>query len=202
MATPTSTQALAKFAKGRTSNKKTYCSHTGKLHVTLSGFTGGRDSGQYLTNKACPYPEEFCEHIAPVLVNPAPTNRKLQESEKTLMAAKTIDVPPPDHYWTHLPKHNGWKACTSCKRQRKHCKDKTRAAARVQDVEIPESTGRINREKGTHEIWRRCYFGQHYCAENDRQIPSLRYHIHDNSRPEIWLDGWVSAPLEVYHQRS
>ncbi len=35
--------------------KDSICSKTGKPHVTLTGFIGGAEKGQYKTNKACPF---------------------------------------------------------------------------------------------------------------------------------------------------
>ena len=37
------------------------CSRTGKPHEVLSGFVKGAPKGQYKTNRACPYPEAFCD---------------------------------------------------------------------------------------------------------------------------------------------
>jgi hypothetical protein len=44
--------------------KDSICSKTDKPHTTLSGFLGGADKGQYLTNRACPYPKDFCTYVA------------------------------------------------------------------------------------------------------------------------------------------
>ena len=46
------------------------CSKTGKPHTTLSGFVGDAEKGQYKTNRACPYPHEFCTYCADLIVNP------------------------------------------------------------------------------------------------------------------------------------
>ena len=41
-----------------------YWSKSGKPHTTFSGFVGNATKGQYKTNRACPYPEEFCTYVA------------------------------------------------------------------------------------------------------------------------------------------
>ena len=107
------------------------CSRTGKPHETLSGFTNGASKGQYKTNKACPYPLAFCQHIVEYIVAPTISFPvKMRENVQAAMPVGpkvSMEKPPPDHYLTHLPKHPGCKACMNCKVQRKHCRDQTKA---------------------------------------------------------------------------
>ena len=44
-------------------------SRSGKPHVTLSCFTNAASKGQCNTNKACPYPLEFCKHTVEHIVD-------------------------------------------------------------------------------------------------------------------------------------
>ena len=99
----------------------------------MSGFVDGAPKGQYKTNKACPYPPEFCTYVAEFIYEPSVQFAKKNggtntDDEKTITAlpigpAVSMHAPPPEHYLTHLPKHPGCKACMNCKVQRKHCRD-------------------------------------------------------------------------------
>ena len=37
----------------------------------MSGFVGGATKGQYNTNKACPYPPDFCTYVAEFIYEPS-----------------------------------------------------------------------------------------------------------------------------------
>ena len=87
-------------------NKVSICSKTGKTHTTLSGFVGGATKGQYNTNKACPYPPDFCTYVAEFIYEPAVQFAKKNGGtntvdEKTAMAlpigpAVSMHAPPPE----------------------------------------------------------------------------------------------------------
>ena len=59
---------LARRCKTTWEGKTSVCSRTKRAHVPLIGFVGDKTRGQYRTAAACPYPFEFCEHVAPTLV--------------------------------------------------------------------------------------------------------------------------------------
>jgi len=112
-------------------NGSSICSRTGKPHETLTGFINGAPKGQYKTNKACPYPWEFCTYVAKLVAQPELCyKKKLGENRGVPVMPVgpkvSLDPPPPEHYLTHLPKHPGCKACMNCKVQRKHCRDKNK----------------------------------------------------------------------------
>ena len=77
------------------------CSKTGKPHTTLSGFVNGAQKGQYKTNRACPYPPDFCDHVAELIYYPTLNYEKKspQElAERFVMAigpAVSMQPPPP-----------------------------------------------------------------------------------------------------------
>ena len=112
----------------------------------MSGFVGGATKGQYNTNKACPYPPDFCTYVAEFIYEPSvqfakKNGGKNTVDESTITAvpigpAVSMHAPPPEHYLTHLPKHPGCKACMNCKVQRKHC----RAHAKGQKKKMVEVT--------------------------------------------------------------
>ena len=101
------------------SGKQSICSRTGKFHETPTGFVNGATKGQYKTNRACPYPEEFCEYVADSIAQPQvhftktsqqgeihTTARDELSGEMYAMAigpAVAMDPPPASHYITHLP---------------------------------------------------------------------------------------------------
>ena len=114
--------------------KQSICSRTGEAHELLAGFIKGRSKGQYKTNKACPYPYKFCEHVAPIIVSPQRLDHG--ENQAVNLAAISMEKPPDDHYLTHLPKHPGCTACNNCKVQRKHCRDKVKAKKRKHEQTI------------------------------------------------------------------
>jgi len=117
------------------------CSKSGKPHTTLSGFIGDATKGQYKTNRACPYPVEFCTYVANFIAKPVVhfasriKKGEIQDNVEKIAAmpvgpAVSMQAPPADHYLTHLPKHPGCKACMNCKVQRKHCRDHNKARQR------------------------------------------------------------------------
>ena len=61
-------------------DKTSICPKTGKPHTTLAGFVDNKEKGQYKTNKACPYPEEFCEYVAPLIANPSVHFREVRRN--------------------------------------------------------------------------------------------------------------------------
>ena len=95
----------------------------------MSGFVNGAQKGQYRTNKACPYPPDFCEYVSELIYKPTVkfvTKKEYGENLGddgmviTLNAmpvgpAVSMQAPLADHYLTHLPKHPGCKACMNCK---------------------------------------------------------------------------------------
>ena len=101
----------------------------------MSGFVNGAQKGQYKTNKACPYPLEFCEYVSELIYKPTvkyatriQNGENLNTVDGTLIAMPvgpvvSLQAPPADHYLCHLPKHPGCKACMDCKVQCKHCRD-------------------------------------------------------------------------------
>ncbi len=105
---------------------RSICSRSGTFHETLSGFVGNKSKGQYKTNRACPYPEQFAKMLAKIIVVPDRLCETYRHGPGLFAAASSIVVekPPADHYLTHLPKHPGCMACQNCKMQRKHCRDK------------------------------------------------------------------------------
>ena len=103
-------------------NGSSTCSRTGKPHETLTGFINGAPKGQYNTNKACPYPLEFCTHVAKLVAQPQLCyKRKVGENpglpSMPIGPKVSLDLTPPEHCLTHLPKHPGCKACMTCKVQ-------------------------------------------------------------------------------------
>ena len=144
--------------KGSFRDGISYCSKTGKPHVTLSGFVNGAQKGQYKTNRACPYPVEFCDYVSDFIYKPNVKittrsykggNQGDSDTSTTVSAvasampvgpAVSMNAPPADHYLTHLPKHPGCKACMNCKVQRKHCRDleKGRKKKMVSTTDIDE----------------------------------------------------------------
>ena len=118
---------------------KSICSRTGKHHELLSGFNAGADKGQYKTNKACPYPQPFCDYFKVVLTEPEKPLLTTQQQPETAQEdvpalasnpSISMERPPPEHYLTHLPKHPGCTACNNCKVQRKQCRDQVKARER------------------------------------------------------------------------
>lgn len=95
-------------------------------------------------HKACPYPFEFCCHVAPILYDPSGHGKAL-----VVGPVVSMEKPPGDHYLTHLPQHSGCKACNNCKVQRKHFRDKVKAKNRklersiklapLSDGDVPEA---------------------------------------------------------------
>ena len=59
--------------------------------------------------------------------------------------AVSMNLPPDDHYLTHLPKHLGCRACMNCKVQRKHCRDhnKRRQRKLVEITKTPAVDAKI-----------------------------------------------------------
>ena len=143
-------------------------SRTGRPHTALSGFIGGGDEGQYLTNRACPYPCDFCTYVAKFIAEP-----KVSFTRRITLGAHSTDdegkslpamvvgpqvstnIPPADHYITHLPKHPGCKACMNCNVQRGHCRDpeKTRKLTKPMPTQCLNHVG--TKEPKSHG--RKCF---------------------------------------------
>ena len=126
-----STRASRYDAKRLGVTKFQFVQQTGNPHTTLAGFVGDKEKAQYKTNKACPYPEEFCDYGAPLITKPIvhfeqQGEIRTDDVDKAIFAATSVgprvsmQAPSADHYITHLPKHPGCKACMHCKVQRKH----------------------------------------------------------------------------------
>ena len=86
---------------------------------------------------------DFCTYVAEFIVKPKISfTRRINlgenptDDESTSLPAMVVgpqvsmNLPPADHYITHLPKHPGCKACMNCKVQRKHCRDKEKSRRR------------------------------------------------------------------------
>ena len=89
------------------------CSATCRRHTPMVGRPTGKDADKWETTLARAYSRRFCEYIAKLVMDPTPKR----------VYAKHIDVPPPEHYWAHLPKHPGCKACCCVKMQAAQCRD-------------------------------------------------------------------------------
>ena len=120
------------------SDEQVICSKSGKTHQQLTGLsTEGKRHKQWNTSLATAYPVKICDYIRGALVNPLLPNgsevtiqntadQSMVDSSTRFAVAAKDELPPLDHYLTHLPKHPGCLACHQCKKARKSCRDKER----------------------------------------------------------------------------
>ena len=93
-------QSVQRKCRETWNGKKSICSRTGIQHELLAGFAHGKQNGQYKTNKACPYPHDFCEYVAPILSKPA----RVVGPALAAGPVVSMEKQPDDHYLCHLPK--------------------------------------------------------------------------------------------------